>query len=126
MKINNIMQPVGKVSHAMKHLFNFAISYTGLVYYKNLKLIPPAERKKGSKEKFYNVKDLYQQIHSIKLISSLFNKNFNEISEIAKKMPKNILYKMPFAFMENLDPEEFPDPRIREKFWTEYVNKNYV
>ena len=75
------------------------LGYTGLMYYRSLGLIPPPEKEKGYKERFYNILDLRERIVAIKLISSIFGFNYKTIATYAKHLPAATFNKMPLGFM---------------------------
>jgi len=76
------------------------LGYTGLMYYRSLGLISPPEKEKGSKERFYDVFKLQERIIAIKLISSIFGLNYQELASYAKRLPSDTFNKLPLAFMK--------------------------
>jgi len=76
------------------------LGYTGLMYYRDLGLIPPPIKGKGTKERFYDVFELQERIMAIKLISSIFSLNYQEIASYANRLPFATFNKLPLGFMK--------------------------
>jgi hypothetical protein len=90
--------PVKEVPKALKDM-GVRMGYTGLMYYRSLGLIPSPEKGEGTKERFYDILELLRRIHSIKLMSSVFDLNFQELSSFAKRLPPETFEKLPLVFM---------------------------
>jgi len=99
-KITNVKTriTVSEVPFFLKK-YKIKMGYTGLMYYRNLGLIPPPEKEKGSKERFYNIFDLRDRILAIKLIASIFGLNNESIASYAKQLPSDAFNKLPLALM---------------------------
>jgi len=92
------------------------LGYTGLMYYRDLGLIPPPVKEKGTKERFYDVLELQERIMAIKLISSIFDLNYQETASYAKRLPLDTFNKLPIGFMRvYVDVQAKFDKMTREK-----------
>jgi len=98
------LKPLVPVSEALENLsfHNIKMGYTGLMYYRNLGLIPPPEKVSGYKERFYNINKLLDRITAIRLTAALFERNFQEIARLSKILPEDVFNKLPIAFMEKI------------------------
>ena len=79
--------------------YGLNIGYTGLMHYRKFGLISEPNRLEGYRERFYDVAELAQRINIITLISGLFGKNFSQIPELVKALPRDIFEKVPFYYM---------------------------
>lgn len=110
------LRPLIPVSETLRDLSSHKINmgYTGLMYYRNLGLIPPPEKVSGYKERFYNINKLLDRITSIKLTAALFELNFQEIARLSKILPENIFNKLPIAFMKKIGQWDIHTDKIAD------------
>ncbi len=120
---DSLWSSMGKAPGEMKQRYaNFVMAYPGLKFYERLGLTTASERVEGTNEKRINIKDTYEQIKTIRLIAGMLEKNNKEIADLAKSLPKPILYKMPYALMEisvkvkNWSTQEM-FPKVKDAFW---------
>lgn len=93
------LSPVNEVPKKLGSV-RIKIGYTGLMHYRNLGLIPPPQKIKGYKERFYNIERLAARINAVHLIAAIFKKNFERIAELAKKLPEDVFNMFPVYYMK--------------------------